>query len=88
MNQEDEGVKIPAIADVKKAWEGKLPEVYVEQDSTANGFYFSMTGVMDIHKANHILEIGCGRCSLVPHLLEIKKSECTYLATDLSEKMI
>lgn len=86
--QQEEKVKVPTVADVKKMWEGPLSSMYVGFDCMPSSFYYSLVSVLNLHEANHILEVGCGRCLLVPYSLGIKRPEATYLATDLSAKMI
>lgn len=68
-------------------WDG-MSLVYPEFDSTPQSFYYSIINILDIGKAKHILEVGCGRCLLVPYCLRLKNKEATYLATDLSPKML
>ena len=85
----EEIVSSPTIADVKKQWEGPLSRLYTNgHDRMANSFYYTLTTMMDLDSSKHILEVGCGRCLLLPNTLQIKNPEATYLATDLSEKMI
>lgn len=79
---------VPKIEDVKKQWEGPLSKTYAAFDSMGNSFYFVLASVMELSQAKHILEVGCGRGLLLPHSLQIKNPEATYLATDLSCKMV
>jgi hypothetical protein len=42
----------------------------------------------DLAHSKHILKIDCGTGKLPPYSVKIKEITTTYLATDLSEKMI
>lgn len=79
--------KIPTINEVEKNWD-MLSTIYSEFDCTPQSFYFSIVNILEIPKAKNILEIGCGRCLLVPYCLQLKNPETTYMATDLSPKMV
>lgn len=79
--------KVFTISEVGKMWDG-MAAFYPEFDSTPQGFYFSLVNIMNIGEAKNILEVGCGRCLLVPYCLKIKSKGATYLATDLSPKML
>lgn len=65
-----------------------MTAIYPTFDSAPQGFYFSIVNLLEITKAKNILEVGCGRCLLVPYTLELKNPDATYFATDLSPKMI
>ena len=41
-----------------------------------------------MQSAQNILEIACGRCTLIPFALQLKSSEASYLAVDLAPVMI
>ena len=85
----EEVISSPTIADVKKQWEGPLSRLYTGgHDGMANGFYYTLINMMELHASKHILEVGCGRCLLLPTTIQMKNPDATYLATDLSEKMI
>ena len=77
----------PTIDQIKMEW-SFFSDHYVQHDSAAQSFYFTLISMMDIPSAKHILEVGCGRCLLVPHVIDLKHPNSTYLATDLSSKMI
>lgn len=62
--------------------------IYPSFDSAPQAFYFGIINMLQIEKAKNILEVGCGRCLLVPYCLELMSPEASYWATDLSPKMI
>lgn len=43
---------------------------------------------MDLHKADNILEVACGTGKLLSFMLELKRKESTYLASDLAPNMV
>lgn len=43
---------------------------------------------MDITQAKHILEIACGTGKLLPYTMNLKPLDCSYLASDISNKMV
>lgn len=75
------------IAEVEKMWDN-MTVIYPGFDSAPQSFYYALVNMLDIPTAKNILEIGCGRCILVPHCLELMNEEASYLATDLSHKMV
>ena len=44
--------------------------------------------MMEMHKAENILEVACGTGKIIPFLLGIKAPSTSYLASDLSPNMI
>lgn len=68
-------------------WNNMVP-MYQEFDSAPQGFYYSLINILDLGHARNILEVGCGRCVLIPQTLVLKNEAARYLATDLSEKMV
>ncbi len=57
-------------------------------DSAPQTFYFSLINILKLQEAHNILEVGCGRCTLLPFALQLKSPEASYLATDLTPNMI
>lgn len=57
-------------------------------DSATQTFYFSLINILRLHEAHNILEVGCGRCTLLPFSLQLKNPDANYLATDLTPDMI
>ena len=51
-------------------------------------FYYSLVHMMELDKAEHILEVACGTGKLLPLAMSLKPLDCTYLASDFSEKMV
>ena len=66
----DQPEKVLAIPEVEKVWD-KMAGLYsVDRlDATPQSFYFATINMLDIPNAKNILEVGCGRCLLVPHCL-------------------
>lgn len=48
-----------------------MTAIYPDFDSSPQNFYFGIVSIMDMPKAKNVLEIGCGRCLLVPYCLEL-----------------
>jgi ubiquinone/menaquinone biosynthesis C-methylase UbiE len=44
--------------------------------------------MLKLNESNNILEIACGAGLLIPHVLDLKKPETFYYATDISEDML
>lgn len=44
--------------------------------------------MLQIHEAENILEVGCGTGTLLPLMLQMKRPETHYLASDLSVNMV
>ena len=80
-------LSIPTITSIKESWDN-LSDIYADIDGGMNNYYFTLANLMDIGNANNILDVGCGRCLLLPHVLNAKPEKCSYLATDLSPHMI
>jgi ubiquinone/menaquinone biosynthesis C-methylase UbiE len=72
---------------VKDHWNSFAP-IYSLFDATMQTFYYTLVNVLDIKSANHILEIASGIGRMIPYSVSLKKPECTYLASDISETMI
>lgn len=51
-------------------------------------FYYSLVNMLNIGNAEHILEIASGIGRMLPYAVNLKKTECTYLASDISEIMM
>lgn len=79
--------KNATIEELKVMWNGIAP-VYTTFDATMQTFYYTLASMMKIPEANHIFEVGCGIGKMIPYTLSLKREDCTYLATDLSEKMV
>lgn len=62
---------IPTIERLKLHWK-TFSEIYQEFDSAPQTFYFSLINALSLNEAHDILEIGCGRCILLPHSLQLK----------------
>jgi ubiquinone/menaquinone biosynthesis C-methylase UbiE len=73
--------------ELKLLWNGLTP-VYSSIDPSMQTFYYTLINMMKISKARHIYEVGCGIGKMIPYTLGLKSEECTYLASDLSEKMV
>ena len=57
-------------------------------DSAMQTFYYTLIHMIELPKAQHILEVACGTGRLLPLAMHLKPLNCTYLASDLSESMI
>ena len=68
---------------IKENW-GGMSKFYQNFDSAPQTFYFSLINALSLHEAHHILEVGCGRCTLLPFSLQLKNPDATYLASDLT----
>jgi ubiquinone/menaquinone biosynthesis C-methylase UbiE len=68
-------------------WNSLAP-IYTTFDASMQAFYYTLASMMKIPEAKHIYEVGCGIGKMIPYTLSLKNEECTYLATDLSEKMV
>lgn len=75
------------IEQTKTLWNGIAP-TYTSYDSVMETFYYTLVNMLKLNKARHIYEVGCGTGRLIPYTIGLKPEDCTYLATDLSEKMI
>jgi ubiquinone/menaquinone biosynthesis C-methylase UbiE len=53
-------------------------------DAAFQTFYYTLINMIDIRKAQNILEIACGTGKLLPLAINMKPTECKYLASDLS----
>ena len=78
---------VPKIEGIKANW-ANLAEFYADHDSTAQTFYFSLLNILKVHQAKNILEVGCGRSTLLPHAIQLKNPKAHYLATDISPEML
>ena len=61
-------VKIPTIKEVEQQWDN-MTAIYPDFDASPQHFYFGIINILDLPKAKNILEVGCGRCLLVPYSL-------------------
>jgi len=57
-------------------------------DSGPQAFFYTLSNMMKLSEADNILEIGCGAGKLLSTVLDLKKPDASYLATDLSENMV
>ncbi len=73
--------------ELKVMWNGVAP-IYTTFDATMQTFCYTLASMMKIPEARHIYEVGCGIGKMIPYTLSLKPEDCTYLATDLSEKMV
>ena len=80
-------VKVLTVQEVEKMWDN-MTAVYPDFDFSPQSFYYGVINMLKMQKAKNVLEVGCGRCLLVPYCLELMSPDATYLATDLSPKMI
>lgn len=65
-----------------------MAPVYTTFDATMQTFYYTLASMMKIPEAKHIYEVGSGIGKMIPYTLSLKPDNCTYLATDISEKMV
>jgi SAM-dependent methyltransferase len=72
---------------LKTLWNGLAP-TYSNYDSVMQTFYYTLVNMLKLNKAHHIYEVGCGTGRLIPYTIGLKPEDCTYLATDLSDKMV
>lgn len=79
--------KCCSIEEIKTLWNGIAPS-YNTFDPTFQTFYYTLVNLLKIPEAKHIYEVGCGTGKLIPYTLSLKPSGATYLATDVSEKMV
>lgn len=57
-------------------------------DSAPQTFYYTLTNLLKLNEAKNILEIACGAGKLIPQVMDLKKPETFYFATDISEEML
>ena len=62
--------------------------MYNKFDYSPQTFFFSFLYMTHIWKAQNILEVACGSGKLLPLAMQLKDKDASYLATDLSPKMI
>ena len=84
---EGEKLKINTIEEVANFWT-VFSETYSKFDSCTQTFYYTLIHMLDLPKAQHILEVACGTCRLLPLAVSLKPQEATYLATDLTQAMV
>ena len=71
-----------------KKLRNNLAPIYHNIDPCMQTFYYTLVNMMRLNKAKHIYEVGCGTGKLLPYTMGIKPEEATYLATDISDKMV
>lgn len=50
-----------------------MVDFYAKHDSSAQSFYFSLIHMMKISQAKNILEVACGRSTLLPFAIQLKQ---------------
>jgi SAM-dependent methyltransferase len=71
-----------------KKLRNNLAPIYSHIDPVMQTFYYTLVNMMRLNKARHIYEVGCGTGRLLPYTMGIKPEDCTYLAIDISDKMV
>jgi SAM-dependent methyltransferase len=84
MQTEEKGCTIEEL----KKLRNNLAPIYHNIDPVMQTFYYTLVNMLRLNKARHIYEVGCGTGRLLPYTVGIKSEESTYLATDISDKMI
>ena len=80
-------INVWSKTELKNEW-NDFSKTYKVSDATMQTFYYSLVNMLDLGKANNILEVACGTGKLVPYALSLKPKTATYLATDLCPSMI
>ena len=75
------------IEATKEKWDDMGP-IYADLDSCQHLFYYSLIHMLQLPKAKHILDVGCGSGRLISQALKLKPIECTYTAVELSPVML
>lgn len=57
-------------------------------DLAPQTFYYSLSSLMQLHKAENILEVACGTGKLLSFAMDRKRKECQYLASDIASNMV
>jgi len=84
---EEENTTFKNIIELEQSW-NKFAHTYQMHDSAMQTFYYTLIHMIDLPKAKHILEVGCGTGRLLPLAMNLKSLDCTYLASDLSSTMV
>ena len=53
-----------------------------------NIFFYQLVQVLRLSEAKNIYEVGCGLGRLVPLIMGIKNKNASFLAVDISEKIV
>lgn len=61
---------------------------YKNVDSCMQTGFYTLANMLQLSTASSILEVACGTGRLLPYALQLKPSDCAYLATDISQAMI
>lgn len=77
----------PVFDPLIKRWD-EFSDVYSDMDSCAQTFFFTLLHQLRIKQARNVLEVACGAGLLLPFVVDLKKPECQYVATDLSSVMV
>lgn len=80
-------IKTPSLEDIKEYWNDYTPD-YNVFDLAPQTFYYSLSSLMQLHKANNILEVACGTGKLLSFAMDRKKQDCAYLASDIATNMV
>ena len=78
---------VPSIAQIQSAWD-EYSASYNKFDYCPQTLYYSLLYMMEVWEAKSILEVACGTGKLLPMAVNMKNPNTTYLATDLSPKMV
>ena len=77
----------PTFESILKRWD-EFSDVYSSMDSCPQTFFFTLINQLKLKDAANVLEIACGAGLLLPFVIDQKKVESQYVATDLSPAMI
>jgi ubiquinone/menaquinone biosynthesis C-methylase UbiE len=77
----------PAFDSILRRWE-EFSEVYSAMDSCPQTFFFTLINLLKIQKSTNILEIACGAGLLIPFVVDQKRLDAQYIATDLTPAMV
>ncbi|KAL4487248.1 hypothetical protein ABPG72_017967, partial [Tetrahymena utriculariae] len=78
---------IQEIPEIKQYWDS-FSNLYSQQDDGTNVFYLSLLNMLKVNTRKQILEVGAGAGFLYNHTMNYKRPEASYVATDLSDKML
>jgi ubiquinone/menaquinone biosynthesis C-methylase UbiE len=84
---EADSVAFKSIEELEHSW-NKFATTYQMHDSAMQTFYYTLIHMIDLPKAQHILEVACGTGRLLPLSMNLKPLASTYTALDLSSVMI
>jgi ubiquinone/menaquinone biosynthesis C-methylase UbiE len=57
-------------------------------DAAPQTFFYTISNLIRLQESKNILEVGCGAGKLLSTILDLKKPETSYNATDVSEGMV